>query len=394
MGSIPTPSTFAYVLLRLAAGPGRPGPPRDRLAPIGFQVHTRATLPHPSKSEAHVRLTNQRFSRSARVCFPLIIVFTACSSGTEPAPSTQQLDAAALAARFGPVAEALQAPPLQSLRDLAIPMYLSGIEMHALAVHFPGRTLEWNQETTRYVESNRAGAPEDGLRAILYAIDAVSGLPALPLSEVGALDLFVLSRPDRPDSSALRFVVRGPGPGGVIYADFTAKTVDFISESAIIAGYVTSGATRLDFAIPYHIVFQGPVYFGGLGHPSGTFEAAPQNLRFVNDVTLLEDRGNFFDFAAQFVVDARMAVSNDSLALSGTLTIPDDGALHETLTLKVNGSEFGTLESTGSIETFRASNGQALGLEGQNVLRVLAETLFSIGLNIEFPTLVIFYCGC
>jgi hypothetical protein len=77
-----------------------------------------------------------------------------------------------------------------------------------------------------------------------------------------------------------------------------------------------------------------------------------------------------------------------------TLTIPDDGELHETLTLKVNGSEFGTLESTGNVETFRASNGQALGLDGQNVLRVLAETLFSIGLNIEFPTLVIFYCGC
>lgn len=273
-------------------------------------------------------------------------------------------------------------------------MYLSGIEAHALFVRFPGKTLEWNGDTGRYIESNRVGAPQDGIRVMLYATDATSGLPSLPLSEVGALDLFVRASVERPDSTALRFVVRGPAPSSVIYADFTAQTVDVVNLGSVITGYVTDGATRLDFTVPYQIIFQGAVHFGGFGNPSAAFEAASQNLRFVNDVVINEDRGDFFDYATNVSISARMVVSNDSLSISGALTVPDAGPLHETLTLSVNGREFGTLENTGSVETLRAPNGEALGLDAQNVLRVLAETLFSIGLNVEFPTLVIFYCGC
>jgi hypothetical protein len=189
--------------------------------------------------------------------------------------------------------------------------------------------------------------------------------------------------------------VRGPGSAGEIKAEFTAQTVDWISLSAIVTGYVTNGVTRLDFSVPYHIQFQGPVYFGGPpGRPSSTFEAPSQNLRFVNDVTITEDRGNLWDFATELNAVARLAVSNDSLTVSARLTFPDDGPVHETLTLSVNGREFGTRENTGSVESFRAPSGQALDLNAQSVLRVLTETLFSIGLNIEFPTLVLFYCGC
>jgi hypothetical protein len=80
-------------------------------------------------------------------------------------------------------------------------MYLSGIEVHTIGLQPSGRTLEWNPEGGRYVESSLAGAPQDGLRVILYAIDAGTGRPALPLSAVGALDLFLLTRADRPTAA-------------------------------------------------------------------------------------------------------------------------------------------------------------------------------------------------
>lgn len=341
--------------------------------------------------------TDAFFPRTARVCSTLSITLAlaTCSGGTEPEQSSRSLDAGALAARFGPIAEAIQVEALESLRDLAIPMYLSGVEVHALFVQFPGKTLEWNQETARYVESNRTGAPQDGRRVILYATDRATGLPALPLREVGALDLFVHASSQRADSTELRFVVRGPGTSSVIYADFTASTVDWGAMTAIVRGYVANGATRVDFSVPYHVIFQREVYFGGYGGgPSAAFEVVNQSLPFVNDVVFNEDRGNFFDFAATFTVGARMMVSSDSLAANGKLTLYDNGTQGTTLTLRLNGREFGTMETTGNVETYRAPGGQALGVDAQNALRVLAETMFGIGLNIEYPTLVIFFCGC
>jgi hypothetical protein len=52
-----------------------------------------------------------------------------------------------------------------------------------------GRTFEWDVADGRYERTARPGAPEDGVRFILYGLDATARLPAEPLVEVGTLTI-------------------------------------------------------------------------------------------------------------------------------------------------------------------------------------------------------------
>lgn len=323
-----------------------------------------------------------------------IMTLTAACGGGERAALR---DAAALAAQFEAVGAALDGAPLQALGALALPMYLAGVEVHSISPFDLGKTLEWDAATARYVRSSRTDGPPDGLRVSLYAVSPETGLPALPLKEVGALDLFAQNSllGSHSDSVVLRFVVRGAAPSSVTLADFTARGVFQPGcLCASVAGYVTDGRVRVDFSIPYEIVLQGPVYFGGFRHPAATFDAAPPNLHVLNNTVINEDRGEAFDFAYEITTDARLEFHEDSLAASGKLTVFDSGASSTDVRVAANGREIGTMTASNGAETFTGAGNTTLGPDDQRVLRALATALFAIGLNLEYPVLVIFYCGC
>ncbi|HEX5633293.1 MAG TPA: hypothetical protein VFX50_08700 [Gemmatimonadales bacterium] len=52
-----------------------------------------------------------------------------------------------------------------------------------------GGTWEWQPARSRYVRTGLAGAPDDGVRFLLYAVDAATGLPRLPLRQLGYADV-------------------------------------------------------------------------------------------------------------------------------------------------------------------------------------------------------------
>jgi hypothetical protein len=106
-----------------------------------------------------------------------------------------------------------------------------------------GKTFVYNTDSAKYiVDPQGTGAPTDGVRLILYAVDPVLHQPLLPLQSVGSLDLIDVSTASQ---DAVQIVAT---VGSVTYIDYTATAaVGTTSATLGAVGYVSNGTDRLDF---------------------------------------------------------------------------------------------------------------------------------------------------
>jgi hypothetical protein len=109
-----------------------------------------------------------------------------------------------------------------------------------------GTTYVYDAPTQRYAPApGRTGAPSNGVRFILYAIDPITHQPVVG-AEVGYADLI-----DRGGSTLgrieLQLVVVS---GGQTYLDYTLEITGGQSSGELaVDGYLTDGTTRVDFDI-------------------------------------------------------------------------------------------------------------------------------------------------
>jgi hypothetical protein len=76
------------------------------------------------------------------------------------------------------------------------------------------------------------------------------------------------------------------------------------------------------------------------------------------------------------------------------VVVDDAGEATTTVTLGVNGNAYATVALHGGEPTFTTPLNGPLTPDERNALLVVASALFAIGFNIEYPTLMIFWCGC
>src|SRR6266478_6752700 len=108
-----------------------------------------------------------------------------------------------------------------------------------------GKALTWSCTSQRYAVSGASGAPDTGVRVVLYQ-RAPDGSIACPATANGQLDLLDASAPG---TTAVRGVVTGPGGGGPL-VDYTISHNVADSEGVASAtGFVTDGQQRLDFQV-------------------------------------------------------------------------------------------------------------------------------------------------
>jgi hypothetical protein len=112
-----------------------------------------------------------------------------------------------------------------------------------------GVTFEWGAAEGHYVPTERAGAPADGIRFILYAIDPLTRRPAEPLTETGFLDLT-----DEGDASATRLGIYAESGGEALVDYFIEMTYQLLGEQDLSAtltaeGYISDGTERLNFEL-------------------------------------------------------------------------------------------------------------------------------------------------
>jgi len=215
-----------------------------------------------------------------------------------------------------------------------------------------GKTFVWDSASDTYVASDLTGAPGDGVRFTLYALDPVSFRPAEPLMDVGYVDLV-----DHSTASALDVQVKVVD-GGTTYLQY-AVTVHSSATGGVVElnGFASNGSTLATFdltstvnentgspviALDYH-----------LGVPS-------RHLALDWSATL----SNLSDTQVVATVDFAVSGPNGNVHLVGT--IGTDGG---TLTVKVNGSVFATMTVVpGSDPVITGADGATLTAEEQQSL--------------------------
>lgn len=109
----------------------------------------------------------------------------------------------------------------------------------AIPPEVAGTTYEYDSDAGHWVAGSRSGAPANGVRFVLYQVDAI-GAVVTPFSEIGYADLTDLSTGS---SAGARLVVV---VGGTTFADYAASATGDESDGHVsVDGYVGAGSNRM-----------------------------------------------------------------------------------------------------------------------------------------------------
>ncbi len=213
----------------------------------------------------------------------------------------------------------------------------------------PGKIFEWLPAAGAYVATT-TGGPANGARIILYyplnpntglpAIDPTSGLP----TEIGYLDLM-----DESDPSATKLHIHVVGTAGapITYLDYSVSgTFTTTSRSAVVVGFITDGAHRLDFnstASETDTTFSADIRF------DANAENVHVELKHGETVTT-----SSFDVTTDFSFQR----VNEAVTVTGSESIDRATFAHSgTFTVTVNGAKFATVTVTPSGVTYVGARG-------------------------------------
>lgn len=113
-----------------------------------------------------------------------------------------------------------------------------------------GKTFTYSTTTNSYQLSTRTGAPTNGVRFVLYAINPLTQSVALPLNEIGYADLMDESS----STSALQLHLKAyVGASSTPLIDYTAGATltgtppNVTAASVTVSGFVSNGTRQVDF---------------------------------------------------------------------------------------------------------------------------------------------------
>jgi hypothetical protein len=201
-----------------------------------------------------------------------------------------------------------------------------------------GKTFVFDAETGGYVVSDRPGAPANGVRFVLYAIDPVTHAIVEPLDEIGYVD--VIDQSGSNNRSARILVVCG----STTYLDYEVNASGTASSgNVLVEGFVTNGTTRGDFRLDNRIVMTGPTS-GQLTLDYG-IEVPSRDLSFEFEMTLSLDGASE---GGAITLSLELSGPNGHVNLAGSFsTLGSTGSLD----VDVNGEDFATITVTNTPTT-------------------------------------------
>jgi hypothetical protein len=205
-----------------------------------------------------------------------------------------------------------------------------------------------------YVQSDLSGAPSNGVRFLLYAVNPVTFSPVEPLAEVGYVDIL-----DESGSStvAVRVLVVSNGATYLDYAVHASGTGS--SGSVTVTGYASDGTIRANFNLENAITQTSEgvtlVLDYGLDVPTRNLE--------LDWTATLDETGEDI----QVDLDLTIQGENGTIRLLGTAD-----AAGGNFTVQVNGDLFATItQSSGSEPVITGADGQPLTAEEEETLRTI-----------------------
>jgi hypothetical protein len=225
------------------------------------------------------------------------------------------------------------------------------VALALIPAEYLGDTYVYDPVGIAYVLSDRTGAPANGVRFIVYAVNPISGIPTEPLQEIGYADLLDTSTPA---SDGLRVQLVSEGTTYLDYGVMGSGSAT--SARIVIDGFVTNGTTQVDFNLDTSLS-------DALG---GTLSYDYELNVPTRDVSLdyLIAVTNVLAAAPTANVDLFLAGPNGSVGIEGGLTA-GAGAL----TARVNGDDFAVMTMVnGDVASIAKPDGSALTLEEYGAL--------------------------
>jgi hypothetical protein len=282
-------------------------------------------------------------------------------SGAAPAFSVAPFDPAE--------GTAATANRLRDLRTL-LPSFGGTGTLALFPVDLLGATFVYNPDLGRYeIDAEATGAPEDGVRFILYAVDPIAREVVLPLNPVGYLDLIDVSTASA-DAVRLLAVV-----GSTTYVDYTASAaVGTTSATISAAGFLSNGTDQIDFDMSITAT---------LSQASLDYQLSGGDGSVRLQATLGQED----------TLDARLTVQGGGDTIVLDITITPSTVEGE---IAYNGDVVVTVAGTPEAPTFTKPDGTALTQDEIDALMAfgeIVEVLFDAFDNLLWPAFLVFALG-
>ena len=207
-----------------------------------------------------------------------------------------------------------------------------------------GTTFIYDEAAAGYVVSDRTGAPSDGVRFVLYAVDPLTHQPVSPLSETGHVDVIDHSGSNDVDVRILAV------SGSTTFIDYAITASGGASGGNIrVHGFVSDLTDRADFDLQSGVSISGSDARITLDYDL----SVPSRDAELSFTLHVESTGSD---AGSGDVSLLMQGPHGKVEMEG-----DFGDAGGTLAVKVNGDDFATVTLTGSFDpTVTNSAGEPL----------------------------------
>jgi hypothetical protein len=288
-----------------------------------------------------------------------VAVGLAACGGETTGPASNGFDAAEVDANLQRVERVIAAPEWESFRAVAeradvgpfasrVPGTGSGLYLIPLiSPDGRGTTFIYDTVTSGYVPRfSRPGAPDNGVRFILYAVNPLTGAPEVS-AEIGHADLFDLGSVSGPEI-ALQFIVVSESD---IFLDYSVTAVgDQSGGSVSIGGFAGRSDDRLAFSVEAQSTSADATTATGVRFEIDVPERAFEVRADLASVDTEEGETGSVDIRVRY--------------LGTTIRIQmDGGAGSAEASFLVNGELFATATGSAGGDIIRGADGQELSAE-------------------------------
>ena len=309
---------------------------------------------NPAGTSADLEAVNAAYGSSAFVSFSsLSYLFDGVFTGSPLiSSSVAAIDLKARGAggmRAGAIRSAKRlASILSAGRNKTWSASSAGVPISAsIPAEVSGKTYEYSGGT--YVPTDRPGAPSNGVRFLLYAVDPVTFQPVEPLVETGYVDITDLSGGN---TQSVRLEVVS---GDITYVEYTVAA-NTTTGTITVIGFVSDGSHQANLNISATVSANGLTLAYGLVVPQRDVSIA---LRLT--ATDFDVESGTIDIVIS------MSGPNGTVSMTGQFT-----ATGATLTVRTGGATFATITVTGTGEPL------ITGADGQPITDEDAAALLAI----------------
>ena len=227
-----------------------------------------------------------------------------------------------------------------------------------------GKTFVWDTTSDRYVTSTAAGAPANGVRFLLYAVQPFAIVPARPLSMIGYVDL---TDQTTPSAAVLGVAIVGTtGPTPMTYANYTISRLVGQSAGASVAGFVSDGVTRLDLTSALTATLTAFTV-------QTTVDVAAQGVH-ISETASVSGAAS-----VAITTDFSLTSGGETVRANGTVTVDTaTRTVGGSIAVTVNGQPFATITVGPAGPSYSGASGVQLTPADQTALR----SLFTASINL------------